>query len=132
MLSPLPGDPLNQSRIIEAGKLSPWHRIEDVPERLRGLIGVPNFDPPPNTPNQFWIPRVQLEAERQAFEALNSNDEMNPSLREGLESRDREYLRISAQRNATETAIEARAEADRKRLVAELEREAAAKLGRKI
>ena len=61
---------------------------------------------------------MQLEAERQAFEALNSNDDMNPSLREGLESRDREYLRISAQRNATETAIEARAEADRKRLVA--------------
>ena len=24
MLSPLPGDPLNQSRIIEAGKPSPW------------------------------------------------------------------------------------------------------------
>jgi hypothetical protein len=118
----------DRSVFLEAGKPSPWHRIEDVPERLRGLIGVPNFDPPPNTPNQYWIPKAQLEAERQALEALNSNEEMSESLREELEWRDREYLRESADRNAVETEIDAREEQDRKRLVAELEKEAAAKL----
>lgn len=132
MLSPLPGDPLNQSRIITAGEPSPWTDISQVPSTLRGLIGMPDLSIPKDTENQRWVPRAQLEAERQAFEALNTNADMNPSLAEELESRDREYLRISAQRNETETAIEARAEADRKRLVREMEAENRRKLGGKL
>jgi hypothetical protein len=116
------------SVFLEAGKPSPWFHESEVPERFRGLIGVPNFDPPPNTPNQYWVPKAQLEAERQALEALNSNDEMSDSLREELEWRDRQYLRDAESRNRTESAILDREAEDRRRLIAELEKEAAAKL----
>jgi len=132
MLSPLPGDPLNASRIIEAGQPSPWTDVADVPATLRHLIGVPNFDPPPNTPNQYWTPKSVLDAEAAAFAALNSNEDMNPSLREELESRDAAYLRESAQRNALESEIQARESEDRRRLVAELEAENRRKLGGKL
>ena len=132
MLSPLPGDPLNQSRIIEAGKPSPWTDVSQVPERLRGLIGVPDFSIPKDTETQRWVPRAQLEAEAEAFRRLNSNEDMSESLREELDARGREYLKVSAQRNATETAIENREEADRRRLIRELEEENRRKLGGKI
>jgi hypothetical protein len=118
----------DKSIFLAAGEKSPWHHESEVPERLRGLIGTPNFDPPPNTPNQYWTSKAQLRAEREAFEALNSNADMNPSLAAELEARDAAYLRESADRNRVETEIEAREEVDRKRLVAELEKEAAAKL----
>lgn len=123
---------LGRSIIVEAGSASPWTDVADVPERLRDLIGVPNFDTPPNTSNQYWVPKETLRTEAAALQALNTNDEMSDSLREELESRGREYQRLSAQRNAAETEIEAREEMDRKRLVAELEKEARQKLGRKL
>ena len=132
MLPPLPGDPLNASRIIEAGQPSPWTDVADVPPTLRHLIGMPDLSIPKDTENQRWVPRAQLEAEAEAFRKLNSNDEMSDSLREELEWRGREYLRESADRNRVETEIEAPAEQDRKRLVAELEAENRRKLGGKL
>jgi hypothetical protein len=93
---------------------------------------MPDLSIPKDTENQRWVPRAQLEAEAEAFRKLNSNDEMSDSLREELEWRGREYLRESADRNRVETEIEAPAEQDRKRLVAELEAENRRKLGGKL
>ena len=132
LLPPLPGDPLNQSRIITAGEPSPWTDVADVPVTLRGLIGMPDFSVPKDTENQHWVPRSVLDAEAEAFRRLNSNEDMSESLREELAARDRDYLKISADRNRVETEVEARADADRRRLVGELEEENRRKLGGKI
>jgi hypothetical protein len=67
-------------------------------------------------------------AEAAALQALNSNEEMSSSLREELDARGREYLRVSADRNRVESEIEARESEDRKRLVRELEEENRRKL----
>jgi hypothetical protein len=117
------------SRIVKAGAIDhPWQTVADVPEHLRQWIGKPRTGNPPDSEIQHWVPQSVLRAEREAFEALNSRDEMNPTLAEELERRDRDYLRDSKARNETETEIDRREEQDRRRLVAELEREAREKL----
>jgi hypothetical protein len=83
---------------------------------------------PKDTVNQHWMPRSVLEMEREAIERLNSREGMNESLAAELDARDRAYLEISESRNRTESEIDRREEQDRKRLVAEMEEEAAAKL----
>ncbi len=117
------------SKIVKAGTTDhPWADVSQVPPHLKQYFGKPRTLPPPDTENQRWTPPQILEMEREAIARLNSREEMSDSLAAELEARDAAYLRESANRNRVETEIENREEADRKRLVAELEREADRKL----
>jgi hypothetical protein len=78
------------SQIITAGSASPWYRVEDVPLPLRHLIGVPNFDTPANTSNQYFVSPEQLRAEAEAFRQLADDPyhSVPESARGALESLD--------------------------------------------
>lgn len=97
MLSP--EGPGLMSRLIEAGSPSPWFNIADVPASLRALVGKPDFSIPADTPNQHWVSRQQLDAEKAAFEALarGEGDGTDPAVRAALGAMDSEsFARIKA------------------------------------
>jgi hypothetical protein len=114
---------LGRSVIVPAGEPSPWTDITDVPARLQNLIGTPSNEPPPDTPNQRWVPKSMLEAEREMIDRLNNDDDLDPAVRDALAERDVESQRIAAERNKTYAEIAARDDMDRDRLMKELEEE---------
>jgi hypothetical protein len=118
-----PSSPGAMSQIIQAGSSSPWTDISQVPSTLVDLIGVPDDSIPADTPNQHWTSREQLDLEREALQRLNSSDDLDPSLRAELESRDREYLRLAKSRNETENEIAKRLDEEKDRVGRELAEE---------
>jgi hypothetical protein len=72
---------------------------------------------------QYFVPRSQLDLEKEALEQLNSDDDLSQDLRDELAARDREHVKLAQSRNQTLNEIQQRHDQALDRVAHEIEEE---------
>ena len=111
---------------LQAGKPSPWHRLEDVPAKLQGLVAEPENTIAQDNEMQMVVSRERLRQEDEVLERLNSGGDLDPAVRAALDERGKEHLATVRARNLALEEAAARNDIDHDQLIAEHEAESLA------
>jgi hypothetical protein len=110
---------------LEAGRPSPWVRLEDIPPKLQGYVGSPEDTVATSNEIQRVVSPERLRQEDEVLAELNSGP-LDPAVKQAIDERGEEYLATVRARNAALEEAAARQDIADDRLIAEHDAESLA------
>jgi len=111
---------------LQAGRPSPWHRLEDVPPKLQTHVGEPEDAVIADNELQMVVSPERMRQEEEMYERLNGGGDLDPAVKQALDERGEEHLASVRARNLALEVAAARQDIDHDQLVAEHDAESLA------